>query len=52
MQSNKFPAPAELVDIMQSYAVKYMCYVLSQYADEGFDGEYVPLVKVAEKLFS
>ena len=50
MKNNKFPSPVELVKIMQSYGVKDMCYVISEYNDDGFDGEYVLLIKAAKKL--
>lgn len=50
MLNTQFPSPAEIVKIMQAQHVKDMCYVISEYENDGFDGEYVPLIKAAEKL--
>ena len=49
MQSNKFPPPIQLIEIMSSYGVGKMCYVISEYKE--FDGVYVELRLAAEKLY-
>ena len=48
LQSNKFPVPTELIEIMSAHGVDKMCYVLSEYKE--FDGVYVELRLAAEKL--
>ena len=50
LESQQFPSSVELVKIMQSFDVSDMCYVLSEYGDDGFDGEYVSLIEAVKKL--
>jgi len=50
MSGTSFPATAEVVRIMQSHGVTDSGYIISEYRDEGFDGQYVPLLDAIEKV--